>query len=88
MVALLIGGLPLCAGVIVTRTNGAPALTLNICHPLPGLNQGSGFSAVPLIDRQPSVERPSSYTSAYEATVWPLIRPGKAPDPPPPKPLG
>lgn len=88
IVALVIGGLPLFTGVIVTRTNGAPALTLNICNPLPGLNQGAGFSPVPLVDGQPDIEKPYSYLTAYEAPSQPVIRAGEPPDPPPPKPLG
>lgn len=86
IVALLVGGLPLFTGVIVTRANGAPALTLNICNPLPGLNQGAGFSAVPLVDGQPVIEKPSSYTTAYEAPSPLAVRAGESPDPPPPKP--
>jgi len=87
IVALLVGGLPLFTGVIVARADGAPALTLNICNPLPGLNQGSGFSAVPLVDGRPNIERPHSYVNAYEPPGRPVIRTGESPDPPPPKPF-
>jgi hypothetical protein len=88
IIALLVGGLPLFTGVIVTRTNGAPALTLNICNPLPGLNQGAGFPPVPLVHGQPNIEKPDSYLTAYEVPPRPVIRAGEPPDPPPPKPLG
>jgi hypothetical protein len=88
IVALLLGGLPLLSGVIITRTHGAPALTLNICHPLPGLNQGSGFSAVPLVDGQPSVEQPFCCGTAEDARTPAVIRASETPDPPPPKSLG
>lgn len=88
IVALLIGGLPLFTGVIVTRAGGAPALTLNICNPLPGLNQGFGFSAVPLPDGQPPVEQLSFRGTAQETRAIPVLHPGDPPDPPPPKTLG
>ncbi len=82
---LLIGGLPALSGVIITRTEGAPAFTLNICHPIPGLNHGSGFSAVPLVDGPPAVEKPSPRGTNDEAQAAPVLRTSDAPDPPPPK---
>jgi hypothetical protein len=87
IVALLIGGLPLFTGVIITRVDGAPALTLNICNPLPGLNQGSGFFAVPLPDGQPSVERPTFCGTSEEVRMPPVLRASERPDTPPPKAL-
>jgi hypothetical protein len=88
IVALLVGGLPLLSGVIITRTEGAPAFTLNICHPLPGLNHGSGFSAVPLVDGPPALDKPSPRGAADDSQTPPVIRASEAPDPPPPKLLG
>jgi hypothetical protein len=88
IMALLVGALPLLSGVIITRTQGAPAFTLNICHPLPGLNHGSGFSAVPLVEAQPALDKPSPRGAADDSRTPPVICASEAPDPPPPKLLG
>jgi hypothetical protein len=87
IVALLVCGLPQLSGVIVTATHGAPAFTLDICYPLPGLNQGSGFFPVPLVDNLLSVARPSRCGTADDPPASPLMSASEAPDPPPPKPL-
>lgn len=88
VVALLIGGLPLLSGVVIVGTHDGPAFTLNICHPLPGLDHGASFPAVPLVDGRPSLEKPSLYIVLHEADTPPLSFMSEAPDPPPPKSLG
>lgn len=88
IVALLIGGLPSLSGVIVTRTDGGPVLTVNICHPPPGLDRSSGFSPVPLMEEPPSPGRLLPCGIVYEAETVRMIRAGEAPDPPPPKSMG
>lgn len=87
ILALLVGGLPGLSGVTITKAEGPPAVTLNICHPLPGLNHGSGFSPAPLVTG-PSVEAPVPCGAADEPRTPPAIRASAAPDPPPPKSRG
>lgn len=87
VVMLLIGGLPLLTGLIVVRTDGLPALTLNICHPLPGLNHGSGFSAVPLVKVTPALGYHSGRSAAIESPTLCVIPTTECPDTPPPKAL-
>jgi hypothetical protein len=87
IVVLLVGGLPMFEGVIIAANDGAPSLTLNICHPLPGLNQGSGFSAVPLTSGPPPFEKPAMRGVAGEPPTPSLIRASERPDTPPPKTL-
>lgn len=89
MAALLIGGLPLLSGVtIITTTDNTPAFTLNICHPLPGFNEGSGFSAVPLVEKTSALEKPSLLGTVVEAQDPSIVRASERPDIPPPKTLG
>lgn len=84
IMALLVGGIPQLSGVVVTGTRDAPAFTLNICHPPPGLNYGSGFSAVPLISG-PHIYKPPLSEVARRVSVALATRAREAPDPPPPK---
>jgi hypothetical protein len=87
IVARLLGGLPLLSGVIITTSDSGPAFTLDICHPLPGLNHSSGFSPVPLVDGPPSLDQPFPCGIVYQPQTPPVIGASEAPDPPPPKPL-
>jgi hypothetical protein len=87
IVVLLVGGLPMFEGVIISANNGPPSLTLNICHPLPGLDQGAGFSAVPLTSGPPPFEKPAMRGVASEPPTPSLIRASERPDTPPPKAL-
>jgi hypothetical protein len=86
-VVLLLGGLPMFEGVIVTVSAGSPTFTLNICHPLPGLNQGAGFSAVPLASGAPVLERPAQHGVVGTPPAPAAILAIECPDTPPPKPL-
>jgi hypothetical protein len=88
IVVLFVAGLPTLSGVVLTATEGTPAFTVDICHPLPSLTYTSGFSAVPLNDVQPSLERPLPSGMVCEAHTSPVIRASEAPDPPPPRSLG
>ncbi len=88
VVALFMGGLPLLSGVIITRTDGGPALTVDICHPPPGLNHSSGFFPVPFIGGPPAPDQLLPCGVVYEPQLPRMARAGEAPDPPPPKRLG
>jgi len=87
ILALFVGGLPPLSGVTIAGTEGPPAFTLDICHPLPGVNHGLGFSAVPLINTLLSIERPLPCGAAHELRSPLVIRAIEPPDPPPPKSL-
>lgn len=88
MAVLLIGGLPLVSGVAIVRSpNNTPAFTLNICRPLPGLNQGSGFSAVPLVEKILAFEKPPLRGIVFETSAPSLNRANERPAIPPPKTL-
>lgn len=88
IVALLAGGLPLLSGVIMMRTTGAPAFTLDICHPLPGAGHGPGFFTVSFADPVPPFEKLIPRGIADEPQAPPVIRASESPDPPPPRALG
>jgi hypothetical protein len=83
--AVLAGALPLLSGVIIADTGGPPAFTLDICHPAPGVNHCAGLSALPLSSTLRSIQRPPAGGVVHEREAALMIRPGKAPDPPPPK---
>jgi hypothetical protein len=83
-IALFVGGMPLLSGVTLMVNHGAPAFTLDICHPLPGVNHSSGFFAVPLVSG-PAVQRPFLFGPALKSQTPFVIRESEAPDPPPPK---
>ncbi len=87
ILALFVGGLPLLSGVTSADTHGPPAFTLNICHPIPGINHGAAFSAFPLGTMLCSFNQ--SLPSGAAPELWsPLvIRASEAPDPHPPKSL-
>jgi hypothetical protein len=73
--------------VIVAGTRTAAAFTLDICHPLPGLNHSSRFQAVPMVNAPSCVHKLSQYGCVREPDHRPLLRAGEPPDPPPPKSL-
>lgn len=87
VVALFVAYMPVSAGVIVTRSEGLPTFTLDVCHPLPGLSRAPGFSAVPLTEGTPLRENCFWRSSADEPPVARVIRTSECPDPPPPKTL-
>jgi hypothetical protein len=87
VLALFVGGLPPLSGVTITGAEGAPAFTLDICHPLPGINHGVAFSAFPLGHILCSIDRPLPSGAAPELRAPLVIRASEAPDPPPPKSL-
>ncbi len=84
IVSLLVGGLPVFSGVIVQPS--APAFTLDICHPMPGLDRSLGgiSLAVPLPSRMliPALTRRGVSSDSY--SLW-RSRPDEAPNAPPPK---
>lgn len=84
IIALFIGGMPMLSGIAIMVNHDAPTFTLNICHPLPGVNHGSGFSAVPLVSG-PSIQRLFLSGTAPEYRTSSVIQESEAPDPPPPK---
>jgi hypothetical protein len=87
VIVLLVGGLPMFEGIIVTPNHGGPSITLNICHPRPGLNQGSGFSATPLTPPPRVAEKPALLGLVSTGPLSSLVRAYERPDIPPPKPL-
>jgi hypothetical protein len=88
ILALFVVGLPSLSGMIITGTQGPPAFTLNICHPLPGINHGVAFSPFPLGNMLCSIDRPLPSGVAPELHELLVIRASEAPDPPPPKSFG
>ncbi len=85
ILALFVGGLPALSGVTITDTAGPPAFTLDICHPVPGVNHGLAVFAFPLGNTLRSIERPRFSGVAHESRTLLIIRASEAPDPPPPK---
>jgi hypothetical protein len=84
IVTLLVGGSPVFSGVIVQPS--APAFTLDICHPMPGVDRSCGgiSLAAPLPSRMltPALTKRGASSDSYPS--W-RSRPDEAPNPPPPK---
>ncbi len=84
IVTLLVGGSPVFSGVIVQPS--APAFTLDICHPMPGVDRSfDGISlAAPLPSRMliPALTKRGASADSY--SLW-RSRPDEAPNAPPPK---
>jgi hypothetical protein len=87
ILALFVVGLPSLSGAIIAGAQGPPAFTLNICHPIPGINHGVAFSPFPLGNMLCSINRPLPSGAAPELRDLLVIRASEAPDPPPPKSL-
>jgi hypothetical protein len=84
IVTLLVGGSPVFSGVIVEPS--APAFTLDICHPMPGVDRSFGgiSLAAPLPSRMlaPALTERGASSDSYP--LW-RSRPDEAPSTPPPK---
>jgi hypothetical protein len=85
--ALFVGGLPSLSGVAIIGIEGSPAFTLDICHPVPGINHGAAFSAFSLGNTLCLFDRHVPRGVAPELHEPLVIRASEAPDPPPPKSL-
>lgn len=82
--ALLIAGIPVVADAPLS--GGPPALTINICHPLPGINVSTApCEAAPArVARFPElVNRDFGAVALFVAPQF--DRPSDTPDPPPPR---
>lgn len=73
------------SGVIIAGNRTTPAYTLDICHPLQGLNHSSGFQAVPMVNAPSCVQKLLQYGSVLEPERPSLPGASEPPDPPPPK---
>ncbi len=84
--AILIGGLPILAGIVVV-SDSKPALTLDVCHPLGGAsyNLDPGQGEAPLIPTHTIAQLPAESGEVPEIVAAFSPRVSKAPDPPPPK---
>jgi hypothetical protein len=82
--AILIGGLPILAGVVVTA-DSKPAFSLDVCHPLGGASYNLDQSEAPLIPVHSAAQMPADCGSAAEFVSAFSSRLNEAPDPPPPK---
>ncbi|HUA33736.1 MAG TPA: hypothetical protein VMA09_09045 [Candidatus Binataceae bacterium] len=81
---LLIGGLPLTAGIVVLPDSGQPSLSLDLCHPLEVA--AAGFS-VTLARPAPMLLRPTllPFDEASSEIPQPRVSLKITPDTPPPK---
>jgi len=81
--ALLFAGVPI---VIAAPTpNSGPALTVDVCHPLQSLGNGSTPSPVPALPPRGFFHALAERGDAPDATVSSAAPLREAPDPPPPK---
>lgn len=84
VLAVLAGAAPLTSEFTIRTDRGAPALTLDICHPLPGLNHGTGFSPTPFAVVVVLVG-PGLIGLNFDSAFFRVIQQSESPDPPPPK---
>jgi hypothetical protein len=82
--AVLIGGLPMLTGVVVTG-DSKPGFTLDVCHPGGGASYNLGQTEAPLIPARITAQLPREFSATHELIVAFSPRPSEAPDPPPPK---
>jgi hypothetical protein len=84
ILTLLMGGLPTLSGIVVQPSEAA--FTLDICHPLPGVDRSSTgislFVPLPSRDFAPAL---ADLGGADESYSLKASRPCEAPSPPPPK---
>lgn len=82
--AVLLGGMPLMLGVTVVR-DGAPAFTINICHPLHSFDRSPApMLAVMTVHPATNGWLPERGRACAPAPTL-RARTADAPDPPPPK---
>jgi hypothetical protein len=85
VIAILLASLPMAASPAITERKSGPAFTLDICHPLPTLEAGTGSCTLAALTAD-------SYSVALEdrgpteiADLAGIGRADEAPDPPPPE---
>ncbi len=86
IVAILLAGVPIVADAPLS--GGSPTLTVNICHPLPGVNVSTTLcEAAPtrIVHFPALVDRDFGAIALFAASQF--DRPSDAPDPPPPRAL-
>jgi hypothetical protein len=82
--AVLIGGLPMLTGVVVT-SDSKPAFALDLCHPGGGVSYNLSQTEAPLIPKHTAAQLPQELGAAPEPAAPFFPRVSKALDPPPPK---
>jgi len=85
VVAILVGGLPMLAGVMVTTQDSRPAFTLDICHPIGGAAHTLTPGEAPLVPVQKIAQPLHESGVADEFVIDLSSRLSEAPIPPPPK---
>ncbi len=85
IVAILVGGLPMLAGVVVTAQDSRPAFTLDICNPVGGAAHTLTPGEAPLVPAQSVAQSPDESGVADEFVIDLSSRLSEAPIPPPPK---
>jgi hypothetical protein len=85
IVAILVGGLPMLTGVMVTAQDSRPAFSLDICHPIGGAAHTLTPCEAPLVPAH-GVAQTLRESGMADAPVIKLTsRLNEAPTPPPPK---
>ncbi|MGO9060457.1 MAG: hypothetical protein ACLQU2_24195 [Candidatus Binataceae bacterium] len=85
IVAILVGGLPMLAGVVATAQDSRPAFTLDICHPIGGAAHTLTPGEAPLVPVQGAVQTLYESGVVDEFVIDLSSRLSEAPIPPPPK---
>ncbi len=84
---VLLGGVPLVAGTALSAADSAPVFTVDICHPLPGLNVAA--TQCDLAPQRAVAAMPTGVDFDFGAVaafvVRAVDRAPDAPDPPPPR---
>lgn len=84
ILTLLMGGLPMLSGVIVQPSEAA--FTLDICHPMPGVDRSpAGISLLVPLPSRAFAPALGDLGGADESYSLKESRPSEAPSPPPPK---
>lgn len=85
---IFLGGAPIVAGAALSTADTAPAFTVDICHPPPGLNVAAAQCALAparVVRSGARIDRDFGAIAAF--SVRAIDRAPDAPDPPPPRPL-
>ena len=85
IVAILVGGLPMLTGVVVTAQDSKPAFTLNICHPVGGVAHTLTPGEAPLVPARGAAQTLHESGAIDEFVIDLSSRLREAPLPPPPK---
>lgn len=85
---IFLGGVPIVAGTTLSAAATAPAFTVDICHPPPGMNVAAAQCALAptrVIRSDARIDRDFGAVAAFAARA--IDRAPDAPDPHPPRPL-